>query len=482
MRYGMVIDTQKCVGCAGCIFACKTENNTDPDKNWCDKIITTEGQYPNVKFEYTSTMCNHCSDAPCIANCPKDALYKDENDLTLFDSDKCIGCKSCMSHCPYNVIHFNEEATGSSWNNKQPLLPQGVFSAVEMRKTTGEEYSPFGNPETESVYPLHRPKNTIEKCTFCAHRVRAGVNPACVDACPSGARVVGDLDDINSEVSQLIKKYNAKPLNPDLNIGEKVFYIRDYIPMTTIEETEFTDAIVFDSSLCIGCSKCEADCRNSNQLPENVTYLNIKKEIIDGIEHYFRQSCQHCEHANCLDNCPADAISRRPGGQVVIDEKKCIGCGTCAMACPYDIPQYNDKTATMNKCHGCSHLTEAGLRPACVEGCPQQALSFGSREDLQDRVQAQANKEGKLIYGLDTVNNNVGELGLITIADKKELGKHLLIEDPNSTESTLRDLTKAGAAVGVAGAIAVTAAHRVHLAKKAKENNVEQSKGDTDEK
>ncbi|MGR5068518.1 4Fe-4S dicluster domain-containing protein [Vibrio alfacsensis] len=475
MRYGMVIDTQKCVGCAGCIFACKMENNTEPDKNWCDKIITTTGQYPNVKFEYTSTMCNHCSDAPCIANCPKGALYKDENDLTLFDSEKCIGCKSCMSHCPYNVIHFNEEATGKAWDNNQPLLPQGLFSAAAMRETTGETYSPFGNPETESVYPLRRPKGTIEKCTFCAHRVKAGVNPACVDACPSGARVVGDLDDANSEVSQLIKKYNAKPLNPELNIGEKVFYIRDYIPITMVEEDESKDAIVFDSSLCIGCKKCEAECRNSNQLADNVAYLKMTTEIIDGEEHHFRNSCQHCEHAKCLENCPSGAISRRSGGQVVIDEEKCIGCGTCAMACPYDIPQYNDKTATMNKCHGCSHLTEAGLRPACVEGCPQKALSFGSRADMQDRIENKASEDKLFAYGLQEVNSNVGELGLITIASKSEAGKHLLIEDPSSTTSTLRDLAKVGAGAGVVGSIAVAAGHRAHLAKKAKENDSQHS-------
>jgi len=103
----MVIDQQKC---GGCILACKAENHTPGDINWCDKITKTAGTFPDVRFEYISTMCNHGDDALCVTACPTRAMYKSPQGLTLHDPDKCIGCKACMVNCPYGVISCNWRA------------------------------------------------------------------------------------------------------------------------------------------------------------------------------------------------------------------------------------------------------------------------------------------------------------------------------------------------------------------------------------
>ena len=229
MRYGMVIDLQKCVGCSACVFACKAENHTPDNINWCDKIITTGGTFPNVTFEYLSTMCNHCDNAPCVSACPTSAMYKGEGGLTLHDPDKCIGCKACMLNCPYGVISFNWDKPHQQWSGDEGLAA-GSFNPRAMLEETGGEGSPLANPERAGSYPLVRSRGTVEKCTFCDHRLKEGLQPACVDTCPSRARIVGDLDDPNSEISLLIKKYDGQPLKPELGTGSKVYYIRQYTP------------------------------------------------------------------------------------------------------------------------------------------------------------------------------------------------------------------------------------------------------------
>ncbi|ECH0058665.1 4Fe-4S dicluster domain-containing protein [Salmonella enterica] len=230
MRYGMVIDLQKCVGCTGCVFACKAENNTTPEINWCDKIINTSGVFPDISFEYISTMCNHCDDAPCVSGCPTQAMHKSEGGLTLHDPNKCIGCKACMVNCPYGVISFNWNTPHKEWKATEGVTILGTYTPAGMLQASRGEGSPHSNPERATTYPVVRQRGTVEKCTFCDHRLKAGLQPACVDACPSQARIVGDLDDPNSEISRLIKLYNGKTLRPELGTGAKVFYIREYTP------------------------------------------------------------------------------------------------------------------------------------------------------------------------------------------------------------------------------------------------------------
>lgn len=230
MRYAMVIDQQKCVGCGACILGCKAENNTPPDINWCDKITTTSGTFPNVRYEYVSTMCNHCENAPCVKACPTQAMYKGVGGLTLHDPKKCIGCKACMVNCPYGVISFNWATPHQPWQSEAALVPGGTFAPKEMLLRAGGDGNPHANPERGVSYPVLRSRGTVEKCTFCDHRLVKGLQPACVEACPAHARVAGDLDDPQSEVAQLLRRHMPRTLRSELGTRSRVFYIRAYKP------------------------------------------------------------------------------------------------------------------------------------------------------------------------------------------------------------------------------------------------------------
>ncbi len=228
MKLGMVIDLQKCVGCGGCSLACKTENNTNDGIHWSHHIAKTEGTFPDVKYSYIPTLCNHCEDAACVKICPTGAMYKDKRGLTLQNNDECIGCKQCMEACPYGVISFNKAKPHRRWQDDSELVDKGTASPLIVLHKSGAKASPNENPERGDSYPVTRAVLTTEKCTFCDHRLDVGMNPACVDACPSNARVVGDLDDPQSKVSQLIKVHKPMQLKLEAGTGPKVYYIRSF--------------------------------------------------------------------------------------------------------------------------------------------------------------------------------------------------------------------------------------------------------------
>ncbi|USD38845.1 arsenate respiratory reductase iron-sulfur subunit ArrB [Ferrimonas sp. SCSIO 43195] len=228
MKFGMVIDLQKCVGCGGCDLACKTENNTADGIQWSHHITRTEGTFPDVRYSYIPTLCNHCEDAACVKVCPKGAMYKADNGLTLQDNDKCIGCRRCERACPYGVISFNKQTPHHYWQDDHALVAGGTVSPKEVLMTSGAHRSPHENPERGDTYPVTRPRRTVEKCTGCDHRQAVGLQPACVDACPAGARVIGDLDDPNSDVSRLIKLHTPMQLKPEAGTKPRVYYIRSF--------------------------------------------------------------------------------------------------------------------------------------------------------------------------------------------------------------------------------------------------------------
>ena len=100
-KYAMVIDLQRCVGCGACSIACRNENNVSEGIYWSSKITETSGTFPNVRYHYRPTLCNHCSNAPCVTGCPTKAMHKLDNGITMHDPDKCIGCQTCLKSCPY---------------------------------------------------------------------------------------------------------------------------------------------------------------------------------------------------------------------------------------------------------------------------------------------------------------------------------------------------------------------------------------------
>ena len=186
MHYGMVIDTKRCVGCNACTVACKMANNVPQDIFWTraltdggDMMDTPAGEFPDISMRYITVSCQHCENPACAKVCPVGATYKDpETGVVRQDYDKCIGCRMCMSACPYTGVR--------SFNWEEPRYPMDFA---------------LGDADA----PKHQ-KHVVEKCIFCYQRLARGETPACMDLCPARARHFGDLDDPNSEVSQLIKE------------------------------------------------------------------------------------------------------------------------------------------------------------------------------------------------------------------------------------------------------------------------------------
>lgn len=226
-RYGMVIDLHRCVGCSGCDIACKTENNVPEGFHWSNHIIETSGKFPDVRFRYIPTLCNHCEDAPCVANCPTTAMHKSEEGLTLHDPGLCIGCSTCMVSCPYGVIYRNNEQPHREWRDDSASIPGCTATGREVAEVAGVEI-PHYNPARAETYPGIREVGLPEKCTLCDHRLAKGELPWCVESCPSGARIFGDLNDPESPPRRVLAKYAPRVLQKDKGTRPRVYYIRDY--------------------------------------------------------------------------------------------------------------------------------------------------------------------------------------------------------------------------------------------------------------
>lgn len=229
-KWVMVIDHQRCVGCGACIVGCKTENNTPEGINWSYKITETRGVFPNVRFHYIPTLCNHCENAPCVRGCPTKAMHKIEGGITMHDPDKCIGCRYCIANCPYGVISYNWRKPFQEWRGGKAVIEGATNAPGEMAAKVGGNVVPYYNPEREATLDGIRPMGVVEKCSFCEHRLAKGLLPACVEACPADARIFGDLDDPNSEVSKLLGKYKPYRLKEHLGTGPKVYYIKSFNP------------------------------------------------------------------------------------------------------------------------------------------------------------------------------------------------------------------------------------------------------------
>ena len=232
-KYAMVIDRQRCTGCGGCTIACKNENNVQTGHAWAYRQSSTEGKFPNVRYNYFPTLCNHCHNAPCVRICPTGAMHKDDGDITDHSPEKCIGCKSCMSACPYNVVIWrNSKKTHKFWRGKEELIKGCTESPRSVVQDVKGEGVPFYNPDREKSRKGSglRYKGIVEKCTFCDHRLKRGKLPYCVLRCPASARIFGDLNDPNSKVSELLGKYKPVRLKEHLGTEPKIYCIRDFNP------------------------------------------------------------------------------------------------------------------------------------------------------------------------------------------------------------------------------------------------------------
>jgi len=172
------MDTRRCIGCHSCTVACRTWNELPIDLIY-NPVVTDgpAGRYPHVHMNYMPLICMHCAEPACVGACPTGASQQDEDGIVWIESEKCIGCKACIQACPYNARHMNN---------------------IE---------------------------RVVAKCNFCKDRVREGKEPHCVKTCHQRARIFGDLDDPDSEVSKLVNSVNTVRLLEELGTDPQVYYI-----------------------------------------------------------------------------------------------------------------------------------------------------------------------------------------------------------------------------------------------------------------
>ena len=215
VEFAYALDLTRCVGCRRCVYACVDENNQsrDPQIQWIrvlemDKEKGIDFAHANAYYDaaevprpghfYVPVACQHCRNAPCVKTCPVGATWQEPDGIVVIDYDWCIGCRCCMSACPYGARHFN-------WG--EPNLP-----AEQM------------NPKTHYLGNRPRPEGVVEKCTFCIHRVREGRYPACVEVCPVGARKFGDLRDPQSEIRYVLENKRVFVLKAELDTQPRFYY------------------------------------------------------------------------------------------------------------------------------------------------------------------------------------------------------------------------------------------------------------------
>lgn len=199
--YGMGIEIDKCIGCDQCVEACKEENGVPRTplyfRTWIERYVIKKdtevvvesisvherklgGLAPDyrdvLRSFFVPKLCNQCANPPCVQVCPVGATFSTVDGVVLVDAERCIGCRYCIQACPYGARYLH--------------------------------------PETR----------TADKCTFCYHRVVRGLLPACVEVCPTKARIFGDLKSRASRLVRFFRMNKIHVLKPGLNTEPKVYY------------------------------------------------------------------------------------------------------------------------------------------------------------------------------------------------------------------------------------------------------------------
>ena len=221
VEFAYALNLGRCIGCRRCAHACLQENNqsreADHDINMSYiRVLELEkgeinletsdhyyapDQVPQSDKYYMPVQCQQCRHSPCTQVCPVRATWQEADGLVVVDYNWCIGCRYCMAACPYDARRFNYQ---------KPKLPKTAL-----------------NPNQSYLSNRVRPKGVVEKCTFCLHRSREGKYPACLEVCPTGARVFGNLLDPSSEINYILKKKRVYILKEDVGTRPRFYYFFD---------------------------------------------------------------------------------------------------------------------------------------------------------------------------------------------------------------------------------------------------------------
>jgi tetrathionate reductase subunit B len=196
--WAMTIDIEKCIGCGNCVRGCAAENGVPKGyfRTWVERyqVASWPEEHPDVdspngafdgfpekkkegaKSFFVPKLCNHCAHSPCVQVCPVGATFETPDGLVLVDKDYCLGCRYCVQACPYGCRYID---------------PQ---------------------------------RETVDKCTFCYHRISKGMTTACCEVCPTGARTLADLKNPNDPIHEFLRTNSVQVLKPHMATGAKVYY------------------------------------------------------------------------------------------------------------------------------------------------------------------------------------------------------------------------------------------------------------------
>jgi len=221
VEFGYALNLTRCIGCRKCAHACLQENNQsrssadDIEMSYIRVLELKKGAInleesdlyynpqtvPQKDKYYMPVQCHQCREAPCTKVCPVQATWQEADGIVVVDYNWCIGCRYCMAACPYDARRFNY---------RKPNLQSARI-----------------NPNQSYLSNRIRPKGVVEKCTFCLHRTRDGKYPACLEVCPTGARVFGNLLDPDSEISYILKNKRVYILKEDVGTLPRFYYFFD---------------------------------------------------------------------------------------------------------------------------------------------------------------------------------------------------------------------------------------------------------------
>ncbi len=214
VEYGYALNLSRCNGSRKCVTACMKENNQsrDPEIQYIKVLEMPRGSFnlehsdhyyehetvPAKDTFYLPVQCHQCNNPPCTKVCPVGATWTEPDGVTVIDYNWCIGCRYCMAACPYEARRFNFST---------PKIPR-------------EEI----NPNQGYLSNRIRPRGVVEKCTFCLHRTRKGKYPACMEACPTGSRIFGNMLDPDSEISYILRNREVYILKEEAGTMPRFFY------------------------------------------------------------------------------------------------------------------------------------------------------------------------------------------------------------------------------------------------------------------